>query len=436
MSRRSLALVASLLLLATGIGAALWWWLRPPPPEPMLVLEPARYADLPGWQDDDPRPALAAFTRSCARLAHRPADEPFGREPSFGRVADWRAACSALAETPVTAAEARARIETLLRPWLATDRGAAEGLFTGYFEPVLEGSRRPDERFRHPLYRRPIDLVTVELGRFDSTLEGRRIAGRVESGKLVPYYSRAEIDRGALAGRGLELAWVADPVALFFLHVQGSGRIALAEGGQLRVGYADQNGHPYRAIGRDLVEMGALSREEVSMQSIEAWLRAHPERIFELLHKNPSYVFFRELPVPEDGAGPPGAQAVPLTPGRSLAVDRRFVPLGTPVWLDTTAPTPEGERPLRRLVVAQDVGGAIRGPVRGDLFWGAGPEAAFAAGQMKSRGRYWLLLPREVDPRRRPRYVAPIRSRARVPRSAARSRPRASTCRPRVRPRP
>lgn len=401
MIRRSPALLAGLLLLATAIGVALWWWLRPLPGEPTLLLEPARYADLPGWRDDDPRPALAAFARSCARLFDRPADEPFGREPSFGRVADWRIACSVLsasAEAPIGPAEARARLEAVLRPWLATDRGAPEGLFTGYFEPVLEGSRRPDARFRHPLYRRPGDLVTVELGRFDPTLEGRRIAGRVEAGRLVPYFTRAEIDAGALAGRGLELAWVADPVALFFLHVQGSGRIALAEGGTMRVGYADQNGHPYRAIGRNLVEMGALSRDEVSMQSIRAWLVAHPERTFELLHTNPSYVFFRELPSSEDGAGPPGAQGVPLTPGRSLAVDRRFVPLGVPIWLDTTAPSPEGERPLRRLVVAQDVGGAIRGPVRGDLFWGSGTEAEYAAGHMKSRGRYWLLLPRVLDP--------------------------------------
>ncbi|MCL6607688.1 MAG: MltA domain-containing protein [Geminicoccaceae bacterium] len=401
MSPRRLAFLAGLLVVvAVGLGAVAWWWLRPPPPpaEPRLVLTAARYADLPGWSEDDPRPALAAFARSCARLADRPAEEPLGREPSFGRVAEWRAACAALAGPWASAADARARIEAVLRPWLASDRGQSEGLVTGYFEPVLEGSRRPDARFRHALHRRPDDLVTVELGRFDPTLEGRRIAGRVEKGRLVPYFTRAEIDAGALAGRGLELAWVADPVALFFLHVQGSGRIALAEGGTLRVGYADQNGHPYRAIGRDLVEMGALTREAVSLQSIRAWLAAHPERTFELLHKNPSYVFFRELALPEDAPGPPGAQGVPLTPGRSLAVDRRFVPLGVPLWLDTTAPAPEGERPLRRLVVAQDVGGAIRGPVRGDVFWGSGPEAEYTAGHMKSRGRYWLLLPAALDP--------------------------------------
>lgn len=392
--------VVLLALLAAGLGVGLWWWLRPTPPgEPVLVLAPARYADLPGWREEDPRPALEAFARSCALLTGRRSEEPFARDPRFGRVEDWRAACTALSVPVPRAEEARQRIEAALRPWLASDRGDPDGLFTGYFEPVLEGSRKPEGRFRHPIYRRPADLVTVELGRFDPALEGRRIVGRVQNGRLVPYPTRAEIDGGALAGRGLELAWVADPVALFFLHVQGSGRIALVEGGTLRVGYADQNGHPYRAIGRDLVETGALPREAVSMQSIKAWLAANPDRALEILHRNPSYVFFRELALPEDAPGPPGAQGVPLTPGRSLAVDRRFVPLGLPIWLDTIAPLPEGERALRRLVIAQDTGGAIRGPVRGDLFWGSGPEAEHAAGHMKSRGRYWLLLPAALDPR-------------------------------------
>lgn len=400
MSPRRLV-AAALVALAAGLAGGLaWWWWPRPPAEPELRFAAASFAALPGWGEDDPRPALEALASSCALFARRPAEEPIGRVAAFGRVGEWRRACAALAEPAADAAAARRRIEAVLRPWLLSDRGAPEGLFTGYFEPLLAGSRAPDPVHRHPLYRRPPDLVTVELGRFDPALAGRRIAGRVEQGRLVPYPTRAEIDAGALEGRGLELAWVADPVALFFLHVQGSGRIALAEGGELRVGYADQNGHPYRAIGRDLVEMGALAREAVSMQSIEAWLRANPERTFELLHKNPSYVFFRELPPAEGAPGPPGAQGVPLTPGRSLAVDRRFVPLGVPLWLDTTAPLPEGERPLRRLVVAQDTGGAIRGPVRGDLFWGAGREAEHIAGHMKSRGRSWVLLPRELDPMR------------------------------------
>lgn len=395
---RKLAALA-LLVLAVGLAGGLWWWLRPPPSvEPTLRLEPARFTDLPGWTSDDPRPALAALARSCGRLARRPPDDPMGRDPSFGRIADWRAVCDALAAPAAGPEEARARLEQFLRPWLVTDRGRPEGLFTGYFEPVLEGSRVPGPVHRHPVYRRPDDLVTVELGLFDPSLEGRRIAGRVEQGRLVPYPTRAEIDGGALAGRGLEIAWVSDPVALFFLHIQGSGRIELAEGGTLRLGYADQNGRPYRAIGRDLVEIGALAKEAVSMQSIRAWLLANPGQATAILHKNPSYVFFRVLDLPADAPGPPGAQGVPLTPGRSLAVDRRFLPLGLPLWLATTAPLPEGERPLERLVVAQDAGGAIRGPVRGDLFWGAGPEAEHAAGHMRSQGRYWALLPAGLSP--------------------------------------
>lgn len=394
-------LTAAFLVLLSAAGGLAWWWMRPPPPsEPALVLRAARFAELPGWSEDDPRPALEAFARSCRVLLRRPRDEPMGRDPALGRVADWLRACDALREPQADPASARRRVEDHLRPWLATDRGASEGLVTGYYEPLLEGALAPDAVHRYPLYERPDDLVTVELGCFDPSLEGRRIAGRVERGRLVPYPTRAEIDAGALAGRGLELAWVADPVALFFLHVQGSGRIRLVEGGELRVGYAEQNGHPYRAIGRDLVEMGALAREEVSMQRIKAWLAAHPERTFELLHKNPSYVFFRRLELEPGAPGPPGSQGVALTPGRSIAVDRRFVPLGTPLWLDTTAPFPEGERPLRRLVVAQDTGGAIRGPVRGDVFWGSGSEAEHTAGHMKSRGRYWLLLPAGLDPTR------------------------------------
>ncbi|MCS6877151.1 MAG: MltA domain-containing protein [Geminicoccaceae bacterium] len=419
--RRALAAV---LLLAAIAALALWWFRPRPPAEPALVLRAARFSDLPGWDEDDPRPALEAFARSCRLLEGRRADETFARDPAFGRVGDWRASCSALHGPFADARAARAALERLFRPWLVTDRGEARGLVTGYFEPILEGARTADAIRRYPIYRRPDDLVVVELGRFDPTLEGRRIVGRVEQGRLLPYYTRAEIDGGALAGRGLELAWVDDPIALFFLHVQGSGRIRLAEGGELRVGYAEQNGHPYRAIGRDLVEAGELAREEVSMQRIEAWLRAHPERAFAFLHKNPSYVFFRELGLPPDAPGPLGAQGAPLTPQRSLAVDRRFLPLGALLWLDTEAPFPDGARSLRRLVVAQDTGGAIRGPVRGDLFWGSGPEAEHLAGHMKSPGRLWLLVPTGLDPTR------PVRHRGRQRRGSEASRPRFGAVRP------
>ncbi|MBU2089727.1 MAG: MltA domain-containing protein, partial [Alphaproteobacteria bacterium] len=260
-------------------------------------------------------------------------------------------------------------------------------------EAELSGSLTRTARHTVPLHRRPDDLVMVDLGQFRDELKGQRIAGRVIDGSLKPYESRQQIVGGALDSRRLEILWVDDPVDAFFLQIQGSGRVTLADGRVIRVGYAGQNGHPYVAIGRELIAKGELTRENVSMQSIRAWLAANPGRADEIMNSNPSYVFFRELP----GEGPVGAQGVALTPLRSLAVDRRFVPLGTPVWLDVDHPDSGAPR-LRQLVVAQDVGGAIRGPVRGDLFWGHGKDAADKAGRMKSTGFYYLLLPKALTP--------------------------------------
>ena len=256
--------------------------------------------------------------------------------------------------------------ERHFRPWLATAGGSAQGLFTGYYEPVLAGSRSAGGAFGYPLYRMP------------------------EGGEALP--ERAAIDAGALAGRGLELVWLADPVAAFFLHIQGSGLIALAEGGTMRVGYAGRNGHPYRAIGRDLVAQGALTADEVSLQTIRAWLHAHPDKAFATMAANPSYIFFREL----EGPGPVGAQGVPLTAGRSLAIDDELLTYGLPVWLDTVPP--DG-RAWRRLTVAQDTGAAIRGAIRGDIFFGSGDAAEGLAGGMKSQGRAWFLLPQAATDR-------------------------------------
>lgn len=280
--------------------------------------------------------------------------------------------------------------------------GAGDGLLTGYYEPLLTGARTPDARHRVPLYRPPPDLVAVDLAAFAADLAGRRVTGRVEAGRLVPYSDRAAIDAGALAGRDLELLWVDDPVAAFFLHIQGSGRVRLPDGSLIRVGYAGQNGRPYRAIGRDLIELGALTPETVSLQTIRTWLLANPGAAPAVMQKNPSFVFFRDLGPVDDGEGPPGAQGAPLTPGRSLAVDTAHVALGTPVWLDTTAPWPDGPGPLRRLLVAQDTGGAIKGALRGDVFFGAGEDAEHTAGHMRSPGRWWVLLPHAAAAARGP----------------------------------
>ena len=366
-----------------------------PTPEPNKIrLSPADFGDLPGWSDGSQQDALPALKRSCAVLMRRADDAAVGPGAIGGMVKDWRAPCAAIDKSPTDAAAARRLIESQFRPWRVTDgAGYAEGLFTGYYEAELHGSRHRSARYRIPILMRPPDLVTVDLGKFAPDLAGKRIAGRVLKGALVPYPTRAAIESGALSGRKLEIAWVDDPADAFFLHIQGSGRIVLDDGSVLQVGYAAANGRPYTPIGRVLIADGAIAREDMSMQAIRAWIGAHPAQAQALMDKNASYVFFRVL----KGGGPIGAEGVVLTPGRSLAIDRRLMPLGAPVWLDTTDPLAP-DRKLRRLVVAQDTGGAIRGAVRGDFFWGYGPEATQRAGKMKQTGRYFLLLPRTVQP--------------------------------------
>lgn len=271
--------------------------------------------------------------------------------------------------------------------------GRDEGLITGYYEPILKGRREPEAGFKHPVYAVPDDLIVVDLGELHPELRNLRLRGRLQGRRLVPYNSRAEIDRAAAAFPARPLAWVADAVELFFLQVQGSGQIELASGQRLRLGFADQNGHPYRALGRFLIERGELKQDQASMQAIKAWAAANPGKLQEALDSNPSYVFFRELPPPKDPfEGPPGALGVPLTPGYSAAVDPRYIPLGSPVFLQTTYPL--SDQPLERLVLAQDTGGAIRGAVRADFFWGTGEEPGAHAGRMRQQGRLWLLWPR------------------------------------------
>ncbi len=292
--------------------------------------------------------------------------------------------------------DARRFFENNLKPYaiLAAD-GNPGGLVTGYYEPLLRGSRMRGKGFEQPVRGVPDDLLTIDLSSVFPELKDKRVRGRFEGNKVVPYWSRAEI-----AARGDQLPartllYVDDAVELFFLQVQGSGRVQLPDGGVVRLNYGDQNGHPYQSIGRVLVDRGDLKLEEASMQGIQAWARANPGRLQELLNANPSYVFFREVPNSKDG--PLGALGVPLTAGRSIAIDPRSVPLGAPVFLATTRPN--SSKPLNRLVMAQDTGGAIKGAVRADFFWGFGKEAGEQAGRMKQAGRMWLLLPAEAAPK-------------------------------------
>ncbi len=368
------------------------------PPEDRLVLAPSSFAELADWPADDLSQALPALLGSCIGSPKEGSGEGLGTilaaHPDV-----WRDLCRQAAMLPAGDAAAMRRfLEANFSPWRVTNHGEPDGLFTGYYEPELQGARRKKPPFVHPVYLAPHDQLVVDLGDFKRDLAGRKITGMMRGGTFRPYWDRAEIERGALAGRGLEMLWVDDPVALFFLQIQGSGRVVLADGTIVRIGYAGQNGHDYTAIGKVLVERGELTRDEVSLQSIRHWLRAHPDQADEVMRANRSYVFFRVLP-----GAPVGAAGVELTPGRSLAVDTRFLPFGLPLWLESTVPAlPETGRseevPLRRLVVPQDRGGAIKGPVRGDLFWGAGAEAEAIAGRMKQPGRLWLLWPKALPP--------------------------------------
>ena len=355
---------------------------QPPatPPKPdALRMVPTTFAALPGWDRDDVRAAWPAFMSSCTVLVKQPM---------------WKEPCS-IART-VNAADDQA-IRTFFEAFMVPNQviapdGATDGLVTGYYEPLLRGARKRGGPYQTPLFKVPDDMVTVDLASVYPELKGMRLRGKLVGKKVVPYATRAEIERADVTGK--ELLWVDDPVESFFLQVQGSGRVQLTDTQEtVRVAYADQNGHPYKSIGKYLVEKGELTLEQASAQGIKAWIAGHPTRMQELFDVNPSYVFFKEERLPDPKVGPKGAQGVPLTPQRSVAIDASQLPLGAPIFLATTQPN--SDIPLQRLVMAQDTGGAIRGAIRVDYFFGFGTEAAENAGRMKQRGNVWVLLPKQ-----------------------------------------
>lgn len=389
--------VPTMALLLLSIAGCEQEEVTPPskPPEERALLSPVGFEDLPGWNGDRHAEALPALLRSCARLLKQSPDEPLGPRKLGATAGDIQPACRAAESLPPGHdLAARSYFERWFQPWAVSNNDNGEGLFTGYFEIELDGSIKPDETYDVPVYRKPPDHVTVDLGDFDPELSGRKVVGRVEGGKLKPYYERGDIQNGVLAGKNIELIWLKDPLDAFMLHIQGSGRIVLPDGRTTRIGYAANNGLPYKSIGRELIERGELEAHAASWPGIRAWMEMNPEKAAELLAVNRRYIFFEEI----TGEGPIGAQGVALTAGRSLAVDTRYIPLGLPIWLDTDMPGKNGG-PLQRLVLAQDTGAAIKGPVRGDFFWGTGDKALEYAGRMKSRGRYYLLLPRSVADR-------------------------------------
>jgi membrane-bound lytic murein transglycosylase A len=347
-------------------------------------MQPSTFSALPGWARDDVREAWPAFMTSCSTLVKR---------------ADWKSVCTAARQVNAGDQNAvRAFFETYFTPYKVLNQdGSDNGLVTGYYEPLLRGARKRGGVYQTPLYRAPEDLLTIDLASVYPDLKNMRLRGRVVGNKVVPYPSRAELLQShALSGK--ELVWVDDPVEAFFLQVQGSGRVFMPDSNEtVRLAYADQNGHPYKSIGRYLVDKGEMTLAQASAQGIKAWVAANPARQQELLNVNPSYIFFKEEKLLDPSKGPKGALGVPLTGQRSIAVDPQFIPLGAPVFLATTQPN--SDVLLQRLVLAQDTGGAIRGPVRADYFWGFGDEAGDKAGGMKQRGLMWVLLPTGVAPR-------------------------------------
>ncbi len=335
--------------------------------------------DLPGWEKDNHAESWPALLSQCSKLAKKQAT--------------WGILCekAALFKDP-TDEEARTFFETYFLPHEVVGKGGnSEGLITGYYEPTLFGSMQPDKRYAYPIYSRPDSLLVIELSDLFPSLKGKRVRGRIIGNKVVPYFDRSEIDGSKQPLKGNELLWIDDPYGSFFLQIQGSGRINMPDGSQVGVGYGDQNGHQYFAIGKKLIELGELTREEVSLFTIRQWLKVHPDKAMNLLNHNPSYVFFV---LNEDvQAGPRGSLNVPLTAERSAAVDRSVIPLGTPLWLSSTLPGNE-THPYQRLIFAQDTGGAITGPVRADLFFGHGERAEQLAGTMKQAGRLFALLPK------------------------------------------
>lgn len=363
-----------------------------PPPKPPLLVEVAPDA-LPPFADDADLGGLrACLRRSLDQFTQLPAERTYATPAGPVRLADLERGLTLFLQALDAApppVDWRAWIAGRFRVLRADPDGGV--LFTGYYQPELRAAREPSATFAYPLYRTPDDLVHVEQRDACPSCDAATLVGRSEEGEVVPYYSRAEIDGGgALGGRELELAWVESPIELFFLHVQGSGLLRFDDGTAMQVGFAASNGRPYRSIGKLLVESGKVPLQTASLETLRQYLRDHPEERDAILFSNERYVFFRPLPI-----GPIGSLGVPLTPGRSVAVDPAVYPLGSLLWIDSERPAEAGGAlPLERFVCAQDAGAAIAGPGRIDVFWGAGVEAERIAGPMRARGEVYLLLPR------------------------------------------
>lgn len=363
-----------------------------------LVMQPASFSDLSSWKSDDMAGFMQAYNASCARILKKAPSDKFSADPAWGTYADWQSACrvgqNVNGNDP---AAVQNFLQNNFKVMRATAAGKKEGLFTGYYVSTLHGSRTKHGAYQYPLLARPTDLVMVELGDFRDELKGQRIAGRVIDGKLKPYEKRSDIVSGKMPQDQYKpIVWLDNAHDAFFVQVQGSGIVHLDDGSTMRVGYTAQNGHPYYAIGRELVKRGIYSKDEVSMDAIRTWLTQNPDKAEELMNTNPSFVFFEETPNAGSSDAAKGGEGVPLTAGRSLAIDKGKLPYGFPLFLMTDY-LDENGAPMHKFMMAQDTGGAIRGAVRGDYFWGEGATAEKMAGPMKAKGEYFFLIPKTIQ---------------------------------------
>ena len=382
----------SFLVLLIILSTCLAFFLYSPKHSPSLKIEPRSFSELPGWQSTQALVSLRTFQVSCRYLLKQPPSQPVGNRWFGLQAKDWYPACAA-ASNLVSPSEAEAKqfFETWFQPVEFATGQALTGLFTGYYLPSIPASLNKTQAYSVPIYGVPNNLIQINLRDFDPALPARKLVGRLHHKQLLPFYSRKEVDEGAIANTAPILAYVHTSFERLLIEIQGSATLSLNDGTRLHLGYAAKNGLPYTPIGRVLIERKILPADKVSLQSIRAYLNSHPEEQEEIIHQNRSFVFFEILPE----AGAFGTQGTPLTQGYSLAVDPEWVPLGMPVWLSTTYPDPHSntQHTFHRLMIAQDTGGAIKGIVRGDIYWGDSDEAAEIAGKMRSRGRYWLLVP-------------------------------------------
>ncbi len=388
--KKYISLISFILI---GIFTVFFFWKTSV--ETPLSLREVSFKALPGWDKTNVKRSFSAFRRSCKTFLRQAPERWAGSQHIAFQMKEWQPACqAAITLEPVNNEQARAFFQTWFRPVEFYEDRPVDGLFTGYYSPLLKGSLTRTPKYNVPLYALPKNLVTAHLGQFDKKLEHRRVIGQVHKNQLLPYHARKDINSGALKDNAEVIVWVDNPVDRQFLEIQGSGIVELEDGQRINVGYAGENGQPYTSLAKILIDKGVMTKDNASMQGIKRYLESHPEEKKKILNQNKSFVFF-EKTVQNEAYG---AQGIALTPGYSLAIDRKYVPMGAPVWLDTSSPGlhSDSENTLQRLMIAQDTGGAIKGAVRGDVYWGAGEKATYIAGHMKNKGHYWLLLPKQI----------------------------------------